>query len=782
MTWPQKAEPLQGVLAGLLDAVHDPAVVVDVASGCVAWCNRAAERVYGRPSSALAGVRAADLRAGPDRDAFLRRCERWLCGSVEGGALASATFEESLLGAAQTPVLATTRCVLVRSADATLLVAISRPMAASGSADDASPLLRILEQLPIGMVIAEPGSPDAVHLNAECAALFRLSSPGRHGLEELSRSWRVRTPRGVELRADDLPTLRALLRGERSGGVELELVPTDGSAPRTVSTSSAPVCGSDGRVLAAVTAVVDVSEHCRTERELVAARESAEREARAKAALYASLSRELRNPLTSILGYIDLVAEQEPQQGERAEWLRIVRRNGEMLLGLIHDLVDLSRLEAGTLALERAPFSTGLVVGEVLSQVRARAQRQGLDLMVRYSTPVPRRLHGDAARLRQLISTMLSFGLEHAARGDVTLQVAVIGTASGRRLAFDVTALCPGVSAADLEGLFGSPAGVSSSARAAGLGVTLARRLAQMMGGSIEGRLDGERLGLRLTIAPEAADLDDVIHMNLLDAEEAPISSQPPSHFAGRVLVVEDQEDDRRLVEKMLQRLGLTVVCARSGAEALDLAADRFDVVLMDVEMPEPDGLEVTRRLRAAGVAVPIVALTAAALAGDRERCLQAGCTAYVPKPIDRPVLVRALAGLISSSESRSSLASLPLELASFEPLHSSREDDPVVRELLPQFVGRLARYLEAVRKAVAAGDGDAAATSAHSLKGTATNYGFEALGAAAERLEQLCRRDARAAAGDEARAALQAILDVANRIRAAYPSRMSLFPNTRPS
>ena len=576
--------------------------------------------------------------------------------------------------------------------------------------------------------------------------------------------------------------VRAVDAGEMPGPQHID-EPAVGPNRRGVRTTfSVFALGRDLRVLALsrplpspLASEVDVEQVRRREQDLLASREEAEREARRKGAFYSALSRELRTPLTSILGYLDLIADAESQEGDRSQWLAQVRRSGDSLMSLVQDLVDLGQMEAGTFALQRRPFSLGLVIAQVLSTARSRAQQHERDVVARYTTPVPRTVDWDAGRLRQALFALISYAIEQASRSDVTLQVAVIGTGDARQLAFEVTALCHDLDATDLETLFDPFTPTSPKSRPWSLSFPVAKRLAELMGGTVTGNLEGDKLTFRLTLTPKPSDMQNMAHMSMPDELEAPPPSLAPARLRGRVLLVEDSEDDRLLVAKMLERSGLDIDCLSSGVQALEAHVAQYDALIMDVELPEMDGLETTRRLRAAGITVPIVALTAAALAGDRERCLDAGCTAYVTKPINRPMLLRTLDGMISTTEDRRVLSTLPPDLVSVPPLRSESENDPELAGLLPQLVTRMARYVDHIGKSVHAGDLTGAAKAARTLSGTAGNCGFPSLGHASDRLVDACE------ASDADHAIIEQCLDeveqVAKRMRAAYPNTRSTPP-----
>lgn len=760
MTKPEISGACRLALEALLDALPDPALIIRLDESSVVVANGQAVGFLGRDD--LTGNTAAALRAEPDRKVFAQALEQ-LRAREQAPSL---TLQETLITAEGPSVLVETELRAFEVEGIRFVLQLSR------AEHDArwgptTALSDAVAQLPLPVLIAEADQPHTVHVNAACAELCGLSSAGMHSLETSHRTWKVLRPDGRELAEREIPTVRALEHGEAFGPEDLLVVPGDGRQPRMVSVMSAPVRSADAEIVAAVTTMVDVGNVREIERELREAREVAENDARRKGAFYASLSRELRNPLTSILGYLDLIADPENGQREGAMWYAQIRKSGESLMNLVQDLVDLGQMEAGTFTIEQAGFSTSLALAHVLSQARARAQQHDRDVVARYTTPVPHTLTSDAARFRQCLSTLIHFVIENTSRGDVTLQAAVIGVGERRVLAFDVSAHCRDMTHEDLETLFDPFQPSTPRIRPWSLAFPVARRIAELMGGSVEYGLEADRLWFRMTVAPALKDMDRMAHLSLPEEQAVPPSTVPPARLRGSVLLVEDNESDRLLVTKMLERSGLRVDCVERGAEALGRAVHRYDAVLMDVELPDMDGLETTRRLRAAGATVPIVALTASVLAGDRERCLDAGCTAYLAKPIDRPMLLRTLDGLISTTEDRRVMSVLPAELASVEPLASDREDDPTLTSILPQFVTRMSRYVQHIGKAIPEGEIATATKAARSLGATAENCGFQPLADAANALADACGHPDKK---DEVGARMRELEEVANRIRAAYP------------
>jgi CheY-like chemotaxis protein len=755
------------VASTVLAALPDPAVLIDVRSGAVVACNDAACGFYCAAPDALVGTPASELRSSEHRARFLAACDCLRYDPAAPELRRTVSLDEIHVSRGHGARRARTRLRALILHDSPHVLAIIRPVAPTPLPAAPTLMREILAQLPLGLIVADPCSPDQVYTNDAFAQLCCLEACQIHTEAVHERAWRIRRMDGSELSLEELPTTRALREGVTIGPEDLVIEPAHGGPRSIVSAVSAPVRGSDGTPLAAVTAIADVTAYRELERSLREARELAEHTARRKGAFYSSLSRELRSPLTSILGYLDLLADPDCPETERTQWVRLVRRSGESLMALVQDLVDLGQMEAGAFRLQREQFTTSLALAQVLSEACARAQRKGRDLVARYTTPVPRKLSLDAHRFRQALSTLISFVITQTVH-DVILQIAVIGTGRDRRLAFDVSGLSADLDQADMDTLFDPFMPASPRARRWSLALPVAKRLAEFMGGSIEHRLDGVRLWMRLTVTPDDTDFDRMADLTLSNGDGAPPSSAPPSRLRGRVLLVEDSADDRLLVAKLLERSGLRVDSVATGHDALDAQLDRYDAVLMDVEMPELDGLETTRRLRAAGVAIPVIALTASALTGDRERCLDAGCTAYVPKPIDRSLLLRTLDGLISTTEDRRRLSILPEELIAVEPLQSTAEDDPSVREILPQFVERMVRYVQHMGRLIDGGDRAGTGKVARSLGATAGSCGFSPLGASALRLADACA-DAHCST-EELRMLHQQLEEVGRRVRAAYP------------
>jgi CheY-like chemotaxis protein len=365
------------------------------------------------------------------------------------------------------------------------------------------------------------------------------------------------------------------------------------------------------------------------------------------------MSHEIRTPLTAILGYADLIADPRQTPAERIESIETIRRNGDHLLQVISDILDLSKIEAGRMLLESIPCSPVWVVEDVASAVRARASHKGLRLAVEYEGTIPQTITSDPTRLRQILLNLVSNAVKFTESGEVKIRVRLRGAGSDSRIEFEVADTGIGMSAIELERIFEPfSQGDESTARrfgGTGLGLAITRRLTELLGGEIRvesERESGSRFIVSLATGAVGARAEEApARERAADPDEATASG-----LSGRVLLAEDGPDNQRLVRTILSRAGLAVDIAENGRIAVEKvrAAERadapYDLVVMDIQMPEMDGHAATRALRSGGYTRPIIALTAHAMSTDRDRCLASGCDDVATKPIDR----RALLALIS--------------------------------------------------------------------------------------------------------------------------------------
>ncbi|HEX8913255.1 MAG TPA: ATP-binding protein, partial [Humisphaera sp.] len=453
--------------------------------------------------------------------------------------------------------------------------------------------------------------------------------------------------------------------------IEYEWRPDPGAADQRVFwIVKFPVRLADGSVQAICGISTDITPRVRAERDLEAAKEAAEEHARraealawradaanrAKTEFLANISHEIRTPLTAIFGYADLLLAPAIGAEERIDHVQTIRRNGEHLLSILNDVLDMSKIEAGRMTVERVPTPVPQVVADVVSLMRQRATEKGLKLGVACPTPVPVEVQSDPTRLRQILMNLVGNAVKFTETGGVHVDVWVDESHRDAELVFEVTDTGIGMTPEQVAAV-GQPftQGDPSHARrfgGSGLGLSICYRLAQLMGGTITCQ-SRPHAGTAFTLRLPCGDLAGVPRVtDLRDVTDAPAAGPgvPPAvAVAGRVLVAEDSPDTRRLLMTYLRNAGIDGETAENGQVAVARAmgawrAGRpYDLLLMDVQMPQMDGLTATGVLRSHGYRGRIVALTANAMDQDRQRCLAAGCDEFLTKPIRGTALLSAV-------------------------------------------------------------------------------------------------------------------------------------------
>ncbi len=402
--------------------------------------------------------------------------------------------------------------------------------------------------------------------------------------------------------------------------------------------------------------------------DLIDAARNSQAAARAKAQFLANMSHELRTPMTAILGFADLLIEEgdlSRAPSSRVERLHTLKRNATHLMQVLSDVLDLSRLESGEIDVQRMMTSPLEILAEIESVMRGSAEAKGLRFDIEYRGAIPREIQTDPVRLRQILIHTVGNAIKFTEQGAVELTVELIRLEKQPpALRIRVTDSGIGIPRGNIDGIFNAfSQGDSSMTRSfggTGLGLTISRQLARLLGGDIDVEsTDGE--GSCFEIRVDAGSLEGVemiedpgAHARTCDvlqgeddSTRAFLEQTRETGPRAKILLVEDGEDNRRLISFTLKKSGFDVSQAENGAVGVDhaLAAyeagEAFDLILMDMQMPVMDGYEACRRLRESGYELPIIALTAHAMAGDRQRCLDAGCTDFATKPIDRRHLVK---------------------------------------------------------------------------------------------------------------------------------------------
>ncbi|MCC6783268.1 MAG: response regulator [Planctomycetes bacterium] len=406
------------------------------------------------------------------------------------------------------------------------------------------------------------------------------------------------------------------------------------------------------------TTVVSREDLVRVNEQLETARQAAIASDAAKSEFLANMSHEIRTPMTAILGYAEVLLEhaRTPELGDAA---RTIHANGRHLLAILDDILDLSKIEAGRMTVETIRCSPAQIAREVVDLMRVRAQAKNLDLRVVWRPPLPEVMATDPTRLRQVLVNLVGNAVKFTETGTVRLVVGMARDGSANHVEFDVIDTGIGMNAEQQVRIFRPFAqGDERTTRrfgGTGLGLAISRRLVELLGGTI--RVHSEPgFGSRFVVSVPTGPLVGVRLLTDPDAESATATNAaeephgPTRPLARRrVLLAEDGPDNQRLISFLLRKLGADVTLAENGRVAHERALDAqrsekpFDLVLMDMHMPEMDGYTTTRQLRHDGFVGAIVALTANAMEGDEARCLAAGCDGYATKPIQRAELVQTM-------------------------------------------------------------------------------------------------------------------------------------------
>jgi PAS domain S-box-containing protein len=399
----------------------------------------------------------------------------------------------------------------------------------------------------------------------------------------------------------------------------------------------------------------DVTNLKEAEIELAEARKKADSANDAKSRFLANTSHEIRTPLTAILGCAESLVR-ENVSGPAGETARMVKNQGELLMRILNDVLDLSKIEAGHLEVHMQPCSPAVILNDIKSTMEPIASAKGLELNVSLASPIPRTMKTDAVRIRQMLLNLTSNGIKFTERGTVSIVAEVVYVDDDPFLQIEVRDTGIGIPADQLRSVFEPFHQVNDDSavkyHGTGLGLTISSRLARMLGGqlTVESQLGkGSTFRLQLPVNDSSLTLsskDSIRPEELFVVKLAAPRPEFTPDVRGRVLIAEDTRSVQFLLKRIFAPFAGELTFVEDGQTVIERVTKArsegkpYDLVLMDMQMPVLTGYEATKRLRQMNIDTPVIALTASAMAGDRERCLAAGCNAYLAKPIDWDAMV----------------------------------------------------------------------------------------------------------------------------------------------
>jgi signal transduction histidine kinase/CheY-like chemotaxis protein len=442
-----------------------------------------------------------------------------------------------------------------------------------------------------------------------------------------------------------------------------------------------------------------------------------------KSDFLATMSHEIRTPLAAIIGYAEASLDSDQDMGERLLGTQRIIHNGKHLLGLINDILDLSKIESGKLELEQLAISPVEIANEAYNIVKIKAEEKQLKCEINYAFPLPENIIGDSTRIKQILINLLSNAIKFTEKGHVLLKIS--SSPYDENICFEVEDTGIGITEEQKSKIFNAfiQADTSTTRKygGTGLGLALTKDLVEQMDGELTIN-SKSGVGSRFTITLGIGKPSNKNLLYELDQTNIPHpkgikTEQERFQLQGNVLLVEDNEDNQRLLSSFIRKTGADVTVANNGVEALELFPNKqFDMIFMDMQMPIMDGPTTTEKLRNQGCEIPIIALTANAYKEDKERCFSAGCNDFATKPVTHDRLYKILSKYLDVAEEQQQISPIMSTLI---------EKEPDYIDLVQAFIKKLPHSLAVIKEAVLSENWSELKSCVHDLKGVGASIGY---------------------------------------------------------
>jgi PAS domain S-box-containing protein len=610
---------------------------------------------------------------------------------------------------------------------------------------------RLFEAAHDGILILDAVTAKVIDVNPFMGSL--LGYPRKHFLEK--ELWEIGVFKDAEISKKAMATL------QRVGHIRYEDLPLEHKDGRHIPVEFVSNVYREGRRNVIQCNIRDITERKRLANALAQATQEAETANRSKSEFLANMSHEIRTPMGAILGFADMLLHRSPEECAQAGCVQIIQRNSLHLLELINEILDLSKVEAGQMKVERISSDLPAMLSEIICLMRPRAAEKGLAFGVTFQGPIPHRIQTDPLRLRQILVNLLGNSLKFTQSGRIDLRITDEGT-GGPSIVLRVDVVDSGIGMTpELVGRLFIPftqgdASITRKFGGTGLGLTISRQLAKLLGGDVTVTSQtgvGSTFTLRVNGGPAAGveRLEDLTEATLPVTVNQKVEANIP--LRGQILLVEDGADNQRLLRMQLGDAGATVTSALDGRIAVNLATTQtFDLILMDMQMPIMDGYAATMELRRRGLTLPIIALTAYAMAEDRDKCLAAGCNGYLSKPIDQEKLLKTVNEHLGTDHSTvpsdgpetrvpgsppSRGGANASDKTDLNTIRGSHADNPRLMEIIPEFVAALPGKVAKMTDLLEHNDLPGLQVLSHQLLGTCGGYGFGPVSEPARTVEQ---------------------------------------------